>query len=192
MKNIKIADKLVSPDITMTSGTPPAQIIQAAREVQSEYDKEIAARKANKAATDLYRSRQYAKLNEDIRIAQVTYDSNQPPAASPPTDNSPIPSWHIVAQNYWLGYHANYGVLMVRNVGEQLVPLQLLNKKQIKFVADANNDKFSHLTKTEFDVILSAKPSFDMLQLAYRMNAIQRTLDNIVSRMELNTATIVF
>lgn len=187
-----IAEPLISPDVTPETRARD-QAIESARKIQSQYDKDQESAKANKLATDLYRQRQFAQLNASIRIANQEYESKMQ-VAKPVAemDTSPIPSYNIVSQGYYIGYHSAYGVLLAKPFNNVMMPFQLRSKKQIKHVMDVKTDKQNILSRADFDAILKAKPSFEMLGLAYNLPVAQWTFDNIIERMKLSDATIVF
>lgn len=138
--------------------------------------------------------RAQAAYEYDVQQAEIKRKQNQPPTPTS-IDRSPIPSYNIVSQGYYIGYHPSYGVVLAVKIGgngTSWLPLQLLNKKSVNTVDDANNEKFNQLSRVEFDTIRAAKPSYAMLQAAYASTALQRAIDNIIERMSLNTATIVW
>jgi hypothetical protein len=128
---------------------------------------------------------------QDLASAKAKLEQNQPPI---PTvqDNSAIPSYHIVAQDYYIGFHPMYGVIVTQTYNGVQVPIKLMGRKRTSIYQDINNPDYNNLSKAEFDAILKAKPSFALLQSAYNTTAMQNTFDNIINRMSLLTATVVF
>lgn len=177
-----------SADVTLHSG--PNTPVQIAREIQSEYDRKQAFDEGLRARKQLLDER----YNLAIANAAAERLSNQPPVASPKAKTNPIPCNHIVSQRYYIAYDTEWGVLIACQTtpGSLWTAFQLLNKKQTKTYDDVRNPSFNNLSKAEFDNILKSKPCFRDIQSAYNVTAQMRSIDDLINRMQLPLATVVF
>jgi hypothetical protein len=159
-----------------------------ARAVQSAYDKDA----ADQMAEERFRKQLNAQYQREVAAATEKLNASNKIGQKLP-DNSPIPSFHVVAQKYFIGYHPTYGVVLAASVGgTPVLPFRLYNRKDTHTAEDELNDAYNNLSRADYENILKNKPSFECLQSAYRMSAYQDPLQNIIKRMNLNTAAVVF
>ena len=183
-----------------------AKQLQSARRIQSDYDKLQAALKraresgdadaANNAAKALYDYRAETKaidvLITGLEIEEAA-ESVQQGTVKP--RGSAIQSYFMARQNYYIGFHADYGVMVAFKIPESsaLVPMQLLSRKSPVLNLDGTTPS-RNLSESDFRAILSVRPSPSLteLQNAYVSTVKGATVDNSIPRMSLDTATVVW
>ncbi len=192
----------------------PAPEVTLARQVQSLHDKKeslfkaIALKRKNLLAelelkttssdrrNDICRELLQLKATENrenaIRQAQVDYERNQPPGVFIPDNTSPFKTYNITRHKYYVGYHDAFGVVIATQYNGVWVPEQLLQRKKPSMQSDFANEKYNHLTRSDFDNILKTQPTIEQLKYGYVATVKQNPLENVLKRMSLVTATVLF
>jgi hypothetical protein len=172
------------------------QQLDLSRGIQSTFDKE---QTANQKAVALVKRQQMDGYTKDVAALTAKWELNNPPDMVVRDTTSPIPSFLIVAQQYYVAYHIDYGVLIAVALNERKankmdlwIPYRLLNNKRANTFEERGSLTFRNLPRSEYEKILAAKPSFATIQLAYQMTVQQQSVDNIIGRMNLPLATVVF
>ncbi len=183
--------------------TDPTDLNKAAKNVQKQLEKEIAEvhkasektvltqDESDRKAAKAYTAQLLANYDRKMAVQQAEREELEQQLASvnrQEPDRSPIPSYHLVAQKYYLGYHAAYGVLIVWNQ----MPFRLQNMVEKKTSDDLKNPNFNNLTKEDFTNILNNKPAFETLQAVYGMRQESCPGDMIIKRMDLPKAKVIF
>jgi hypothetical protein len=169
----------------------PAQKKETAKAIQTKLD--------NQAAADKYNS----WVDREIEIAnrqlqELEAKRNVPTTLTQPT--TPIPSWYLVGQQYYLGWDTQLGGVVI-SAKE--------GWKDIVSRICARSDNYSErnpITRSQFDDIIRSKPTWNVLQAAYHLVIMTQyepygfvfTTDGNVyqnrvrERMNLPKATVVF
>lgn len=167
--------------------------LQESRKIQSAHDKLQAKIQSDKVQVSSYQKLAQEIYERDLDLAEQNRKQRLEQTKTKTIDTSPIPSYNIVSQDYYIGFHPEYGVVIAKKTGEHFIPFRLKNRKETLYSQDPDAlDKHNDLTRSEFDAILAAKPTWEMLKRAYDTPAQMQQLDNIIKRMSLPTAKVVF
>jgi hypothetical protein len=141
-----------------------------------------------------------AEANARAYLSKQLMHENYKNSLTSPT--SPIPSWYIPAQGYWIGYTDEDGAILISDRLKGMV-MQILHRTNAKTIEEDKNPKFRYLTRAEFFNIVANKPGWKTLNAAYAIGV--RPTDpfgfcadgsvyknDIEKRMNLPMATVVF
>ncbi len=203
--------------------------VETARAIQSQYDKEHAAKARqnaerlkkqvwidkmveraiasqpelrNQVGTERLAQLAEEQYNRDVASAEEKLEQTLETLTPRNINDSPItPVYYLVNRDYYIAYDSAYGVLIVKKIAGAFRPFRLRNKKSTVFKEVTSkrwgtqwekDEKANDLTKAEFDNIIRLQVPFESLQKAYNMAVYDSLLQNILKRMDRDTAEVVF
>jgi hypothetical protein len=176
---------VMAPRNDYMADTPPPVVMVPKPEIKLTPDQ------LNAAASAAYTEKLLVGYRKEMAAAKAKYEASLPDVPTK-NDTSPIQSYYIPAEGYYVAYTPQYGVLMVSEKYPELVQ-RLQHNNHARTNAEKDNDAFNNLSEVEFIEIRAKKPKYSILTKAYNAGMLSGmgNYNGILKRMDLPRAKVI-